>query len=80
MNEFHMAAEDRPLDIFSARIRSFLIFILPVGALSYIPACFLLGKVSVFFMAFFSLWLFAMGLAIFRFWNFSFRRYESAMG
>lgn len=78
--EICMSAEDRPLDIFSKRVKSFFIFVLPVGALSYIPACLLLGRASWKEGLFFTGWFFIVGLAVFRFWHFSFRRYDSAMG
>ncbi len=79
-SEVYMSIEDRPLDIFPKRLRAFFIYILPVGLLSYIPACMLLGRIAWQTCLGFTLWLFFLGCLIFKFWNYSFRRYESALG
>jgi ABC-2 type transport system permease protein len=76
---FH-ATSDRPVDVFGARMRSFLLFIVPVGALTQVPASIVLGRYSLLEGALASLWLFALGLLVFAVWNRSFRRYESALG
>jgi ABC-type uncharacterized transport system permease subunit len=76
---FH-AAYDRPLDIFSARVRHLLIYIVPVGALTQVPASIVLGRYDLLDAAFASVWLFGLGLLVFSAWNRSFKHYESAMG
>jgi ABC-type uncharacterized transport system permease subunit len=76
---FH-AANDRPVDVFNARIRSFLLYVVPVGALSQLPAAIVLGRYSVLEGAAASGWLVVLGLLVFAGWNRSLHRYESAMG
>jgi ABC-type uncharacterized transport system permease subunit len=76
---FH-AAYDRPLDIFGARIRMFLLYVVPVGALTQVPAAIVLGRYEPWHAALACAWLVLLGLLVFRTWNRSFRRYESAMG
>jgi len=80
LGEFFMPAVDRPLDIFALRIRQFLLFIIPVGALSYLPASLVLGRVSVGAGVLYTVWLLLLGLLVFRLWNRGFRHYESALG
>jgi ABC-type uncharacterized transport system permease subunit len=74
------AAYDRPLDIFSARVRLFLLYVIPVGALTQVPASMVLGRYTLLEGVLASAWLVALGLLVFRAWNYSFRRYESALG
>jgi len=52
----------------------------PVAALSSLPAAMVLGHLSPLAALAHSLWLFALGLGVFRLWRWSFRRYESALG
>jgi ABC-type uncharacterized transport system permease subunit len=80
IHELFHAASDRPVDIFGARTRTFLLFIVPIGALTQIPASMVLGRYSLVQGALASLWLAALGLLVFAAWNRSFRRYESALG
>jgi len=76
---FH-AASDRPVDIFGARMRTFLLYLVPVGALSQVPAAIVLGRYHLLEAAGAAAWLVALGLLVFAGWNRSFRRYESALG
>jgi ABC-type uncharacterized transport system permease subunit len=76
---FH-ATTDRPVDVFNARMRSFLLYIVPVGALTQLPAAIVLGRYSLLEGAAASAWLAVLGLIVFAAWNRSLRRYESAMG
>jgi ABC-2 type transport system permease protein len=76
---FHSAA-DRPVDIFAARTRGFLLYVVPIGALSQLPAAIALGRYTPFESLLSVAWLVALGLALFALWAWSFRRYESAMG
>jgi ABC-type uncharacterized transport system permease subunit len=76
---FHTPS-DRPLDIFSARVRLFLMYIVPIGALTQLPASIVLGRFGAVESVASGLWLFALGLLVFASWNRSFRHYESAMG
>ena len=71
---------DRPMDVFGARMRLFLLYIVPVGALTQVPASLVLGHYSALEAAAACAWLVALGLAVFAMWNRSLRRYESARG
>lgn len=71
---------DRPIDIYGRRVRLFLLLLLPVGALAWLPASLLLGRLSAWSGLFHSVWIVVLGWAIFRLWRCGFRRYESAMG
>jgi ABC-2 type transport system permease protein len=74
------SACDRPMDIFGARLRFFLLYLVPIGALTQIPASMVLGRVSLGQAAMECGWLVVLGLVVFAVWNRSLRRYESAMG
>lgn len=79
--EFFLTAfGERPLDIFTRRLRLFFLHAVPVGALAYIPASIVLGRFAPWTIALHSAWLIVFGLLVFRFWKWSFRKYESAMG
>lgn len=71
---------DRPLDIFGRRIRQVLLYVIPVGAMTYFPAALVLGKSTVSVSAVATLWLAALGGLIFWAWKRCFRTYESALG
>lgn len=79
LHELFHAASDRPVDIFGARVRLLLLYIVPVGALTQIPASLVLGRLSAWQAIGTVSWLFALGVLIFAAWNRGFRRYESAM-
>lgn len=79
--EFFLTAfGERPLDIFTRRLRMFFLHAIPVGALAYIPASIVLGRFTPQAIALHSAWLVLFGLLVFRLWKWSFRKYESAMG
>jgi ABC-2 type transport system permease protein len=80
MIELMYSAADRPLDIFGARLRAFLIYVIPVGALTYVPASIMLGRYAWHEALFAVAWLIAFGVAVAFAWSRAFRRYESAMG
>ena len=80
MTELLLSASDRPLDIFGARIRAFLIYVVPVGALTYVPASILLGRFTWLEALLTTVWMLAAGVATAWLWNRAFRGYESAMG
>lgn len=61
-------------------MRLFLLYIVPIGALTQLPASIVLGRYGLLESMAAAAWLFALGLMIFSLWNRSFRRYESAMG
>lgn len=74
------AASDRPVDIFGARIRAFLLYVIPVGALTSLPAGIVLGRHGPLESVLEVAWLVVLGFLVIAAWNASFRRYESAMG
>ena len=76
---FH-ATTDRPVDLFGARFRLFLLYIVPVGALTQLPAAIVLGRYDLLHAAVATVWLLALGVLVFHGWSRGFRRYESAMG
>lgn len=78
--EFFDSAADKPLDIFARRVQQFFLWLVPLGMLAYLPAAMVLGRVSLGASVLHSAWMLGFGLATFRFWRASFRRYESAMG
>jgi ABC-2 type transport system permease protein len=73
------SAAVNPLDVFGARLRLFLLYAVPVGTMTYVPASLVLGKMSPLMGLVHSAWMLAFGLATFRAWRWSFRRHESAM-
>jgi ABC-type uncharacterized transport system permease subunit len=75
---FH-ATTDRPIDIFGARTRLFLLYIVPMGALTQIPASLVLQRYGVLEALGAVAWLFALGAGVLVAWHRGFRRYESAM-
>lgn len=80
VNETIHAVSDRPADVFGARVRTFLLYVLPVGALAQVPAGMVLSRYTALEAVAAVGWLVALGLATFAAWNRGFRRYESAMG
>lgn len=74
------SASDRPADIFERRIRTFLLYIVPVGALASVPAQLVLGRYTLLEGVLACSWLIALGVFVFNFWSRGFRRYESALG
>lgn len=79
LREMFMAVEDRPLEIFSRRVKLFFLFVVPIGAMAQVPASLVLGKTSMLHGLFYGAFLVAFGSATFRLWTWSLRRYESAM-
>jgi len=78
--DFFGAVVDRPLDIWPSRLRRLLILALPIGAAAHLPAVIALGRCSLLEALFHSGWTFVLGVLVFKSWNASFRRYESALG
>lgn len=74
------SAADRPMDIFGARLRFFLLYLVPIGALTQVPASIALGRVDPARALLDAGWLLLLGVLVFAAWNRSLRRYESAMG
>ena len=56
LREFFGAVEDRPLDIFAQRIKSFFLWVIPVGAMAQVPAAMVLGKLGPLFALAMSAW------------------------
>jgi ABC-2 type transport system permease protein len=69
----------QPLDVFTAKMKAFLLFLVPVGVMTYVPASVVVGKMSWETAALHAAWMVGFGLLTFRAWRLSFRRYESAM-
>lgn len=80
MTELLLSASDRPLDVFGARLRAFLIYGVPVGALTYLPASIVLGRFAWHEALLSVAWLILFGVAVAFGWNRAFRSYQSAMG
>lgn len=80
LSESFNAASDRPVDIFGAKVRAFLLYVVPVGALTQVPAELVLGRYSAAGGAAAVAWLAVLGMAVLAAWRRSFRLYESAMG
>lgn len=70
----------RPLDVYSRWLRRFFVYAVPAGAQAYIPACLVLGRISLLEGLAYTLFYLLMGKLTLDFWRYSFRRYESAMG
>jgi ABC-type uncharacterized transport system permease subunit len=68
-----------PLDVFTARIRLFLLYFVPMGVMTYVPASLVLGRMSLLAALGHAAWMLGFGWLTFRAWRWSFRRYESAM-
>jgi ABC-2 type transport system permease protein len=79
-HELFHSASDRPVDVFGARVRAFLIYIIPIGALTTVPAAIVLGHYTALETLATVAWLGVLGFAIFAAWGRAFRNYESAMG
>jgi ABC-2 type transport system permease protein len=73
-------AAAQPLDVFGARIRAFLLWIVPVGVMTYVPASVVLGRMTLRTGLLHAAWIGLAGLAASRAWRASFKRYESALG
>jgi ABC-type uncharacterized transport system permease subunit len=80
LSELLLSGSDRPLDIFGARVRAFLIYVIPVGALTHVPASILLGRYSGLEAVMAVAWSIAFGVAVAFGWTRAFRSYQSAMG
>lgn len=78
--EVSMTMADRPADVFPLRYRQFLTSVVPIAAVSTIPAAMALGRMGLLEAVAHTAWLLALGLAVFRLWRASFRRYNSALG
>lgn len=78
--EVSMTMADRPVDVFPLRFRQLLTSLVPIAALSTLPAALVLGRITPLEGALHTLWIFVLGLGIFAWWKRSFRRYTSALG
>lgn len=78
--EISMTLSDRPADVFPLRLKQLLLWWVPVAGLSSLPASMVLGRIGPLEALGHSAWLTVFGLAVFRFWRWSFRKYESALG
>ena len=79
LDQLLLAPAERPLDVFTRRVRGFLLFAVPVGVVSYVPAALVIGRLGFTWGLLHTVWIVAFGLGTFRLWRWSFRRYESAM-
>ncbi len=78
--EISMTMADRPTDVFPLRYRQFLTSIVPVAALSTLPAAMVLGRLSMWECVLHTAWIGVLGLGVFALWRKSFYRYQSALG
>jgi len=78
--EVSLSMADRPSDVFPSRYKQFLTSLVPVAAVSTLPAALALHRISVLEGLAHTAWLALFGLVVFRLWRASFRRYESALG
>ena len=74
------AGSGNPLDVFTVRMKQFLLHLVPVGAFAHIPASMVLGRYALWESLGHTLWLALLGILVFRWWGRGFRRYESALG
>jgi ABC-type uncharacterized transport system permease subunit len=74
------AIHDRPFDLFGRRTRLFLLYALPLGALTQVPASLVLGHYSPLEGTLCVLWFVEMGWLTIRAFTAGLSRYESAMG
>lgn len=79
LRELLGAAHDRPFDLFGKRLRMFLLYVVPLGALTQIPASFVLGRYSLLEAAGILAWLAVVGALVIAAFGRALRRYESAM-
>jgi ABC-type uncharacterized transport system permease subunit len=80
LNELLLSGSDRPLDIFGARVRAFLIYVIPIGGVTHVPAAIMLGRYAWPEALGTAGWLIALGVAVAFGWTRAFRSYQSAMG
>jgi ABC-type uncharacterized transport system permease subunit len=78
--EVSLSMADRPADVFPLRYKQFLTSLLPVAAVSTLPAALALHRISALEGLAHTAWLAFFGLGVFRLWRASFRKYESALG
>lgn len=78
--EVSMTMADRPADVFPLRYRQLLTSLVPIAALSTLPAALVLGRISPLEGLAHSAWLVLLGLGVFAWWKRSFRGYTSALG
>ena len=71
---------DRPLDVFPRAMKRFFVWVLPIGALSWMPAGLLVGRFGVGFSLGYTALVVAFAYGVTRLYAFGMRRYESAMG
>jgi ABC-2 type transport system permease protein len=77
--EVSMNMADRPADVFPLRFRQLLTSVVPVAALSTLPAAMVLGRIGPLEALAHTAWLALLGLGVFRLWRWSFRSYQSAL-
>ena len=78
-SELVMAPSNQPLDVFGARLKGFFLYAVPAGAMAFLPASIALSRMSPLAGLLHTSWVVLLGLGAFRFWRYSFRRYESAL-
>lgn len=79
LTEALLVPAERPLDVFTRRMRAFLLFAVPVGVVGYVPASLAVGRLGPLAGLCYAVFIAGFGLFTFRLWNRGFRRYESAM-
>jgi len=79
-HNFFMEVTDRPIAVFHTRFQQFLSYVVPAAAMTYVPASIVTGRLGALGALAYTAFLAVFGLAVFRLWRASFRRYESGMG
>jgi ABC-2 type transport system permease protein len=76
---FHTMA-DRPMEVYPAGLSRFLLYVVPVAALSWFPSSLVLGQLSLGFALAYPLVLVVFAWVVVRIFRLGLRRYDSAMG
>ncbi|WP_419191292.1 ABC-2 family transporter protein [Saltatorellus ferox] len=71
---------ERPIDVYPSPMARFLLYVVPVAAVSWFPSSLVLGKLSGGFALAYPLVLVVFALIVVRIFRIGLRRYDSAMG
>lgn len=77
--DLFLGPAERPLDVFTRRIKLFFLYLVPVGFLTHVPASLVLGRIGLLEGLAYSAFLVAFTWTSCKLWRRAFRRYESAL-